>query len=770
MSSRKTKIGDKLEPLADKAIDYGVERVSKAAGNLAKGGVETLLGEDHIVAKAAGKAAEGVTKYGLGGAARKVTSMLFGDQLEPVRYEAVVHGGPEFDWYVREMSFVEGISTPYALSLVLLTEDWEATASVDELLGADLVLTFGRNGVFRVVCGVINEVGTIDVASDVLAVRVNVVPALASLAQRVDTRIFQNQTVPQILEEVLGAGLGEYSRKVDAALLNATYLPRDYCVQFKESDLEFCHRLMEEEGISYYFDVEVDAALETMVLVDHGPDRPNEDYPAIVAVIEDTVPIINKRPDLADTESIQHLEWSRPEQVTKVTTRQFNWKRPDPKAPPESEVEGQDPKGRVREIYIPDDRRRLEDRDGDASYVGTEVDEDEAPQTAKRFEMMSVERGRGEGSSNVTGFRAGGLFVIADHPHPDVAEAKLLLTRVAHFGEAAEEELGADSGGARYENSFVCVSAGAAFRPARSATKPKVYGAQTATVTGPASEEIHTDVHGRVKVKFHWDRLSPLDETSSCWVRVAQMWSGPGWGTWFLPRIGMEVVVQFLDGNPDRPLIVGCVYNGDNTPPYALPDHKTKTTIKSNSSIGGDGFNELRFEDMKNAEQIYVHAQKDYDEEVLNNRTRSVGSNETVTVEGNRELTVNGAPANGEGEFTGQKVSITGNETISVTGDRAISVGGDTTTTVSGSSSTSVSGGATSAVSGGQNFGVGKIDDKKPLEGGKMNLQAENEFTITCGASSLVLKSGGEVELTGTQFTFTSSGPVDIVGSLIKLN
>lgn len=745
---------DKVEKIVQEGVNFGASAVGDIVTNKVDGALGT---EDGTVARAAGAAASFATK-GVGGkVVGGVIDALLGDAIEPVRYEARVIGGPDLGWHVREMSFVEGISTPYQLSLVLLTETYTSIASADELLGADLVFTYGRDCASRTVCGVINEVTTVAEASDTLAVRVSVVPALASLARRVDTRVFQDLTVPDIIESVLSAALGEYGRKVDASRLNDTYLSRDYCVQFKESDLNFCQRLMAEEGICYYFEVEENAQVETMVLADHNPGRPNEDFPVVESAIEDVVPIIVKRPDLANTESIQQLEWSRPEQVTKVTTRQFNWKRPDPGAPPEFEVEGQDPKGRVREIYIPDDRRRLEDLDGDANYTGTEIDEDETPQTNKRFEMLSIEQGRGDGSSNVTGFRAGGLFVISDHPHPDVAEAKLLLTRVSHFGEAAEEELGAGEGegGSRYQNSFTCVSADAAFRPAiHAGTRPKIFGAQTATVTGPSSEEIHTDMYGRVKIRFHWDRVSPLDETSSCWVRVAQMWGGPGWGTWFLPRIGMEVVVQFLDGNPDRPLIVGCVYNGENKPPHALPDNKTKTTIKTNSSIGSGGFNELSFEDMKGAEQIYVHAQKDYDEVVLDNRTRSVGSNETVIVSGNRSLTVNGSPANGEGEFTGQKVTVVGNEMISVSGLRNLSVGGN----------------AISAVSGGHNFDCGNIEDKKPAEAGKTNFQAENEFTITCGASSLVMKKSGEIEITGTKFAFTSSGPVDVKGSLINLN
>jgi type VI secretion system secreted protein VgrG len=193
-----------------------------------------------------------------------------------------------------------------------------------------------------------------------------------------------------------------------------------------------------------------------------------------------------------------------------------------------------------------------------------------------------------------------------------------------------------------------------------------VFGLQTATVTGPQGEEIHTDVHGRVKVLFHWDRLSAHDDSSSCWVRVAQMWAGPGWGTWFLPRIGMEVVVDFLDGNPDRPLVVGCVYNGRNGTPYPLPDEKTKSTIKTNSSVGGEGFNEIRFEDAKGAEEIFIHAQRDQNERVLNNRTRLVKGNEWVNVEGNKKVQIDGSPVHGDpqGIVQGRETRIDGHEIL----------------------------------------------------------------------------------------------------------
>jgi type VI secretion system secreted protein VgrG len=216
------------------------------------------------------------------------------------------------------------------------------------------------------------------------------------------------------------------------------------------------------------------------------------------------------------------------------------------------------------------------------------------------------------------------------------------------------------------------------FRPDIVTPKPRVWGPQTAIVTGPDGEEIHTDLHGRIKVRFHWDRQHPFDDTSSCWVRVAQTWAGPGWGAVVIPRIGMEVVVAFLDGNPDRPLVVGCVYNGANKPPYQLPDEKTKSTFKSQSTPNADGFNEFRFEDAKGSEEVFLHAQKDLNEKVENNHTLGVGvdqsydvgQHQTITVGGDQKITVTGSQfvtvkgAPKKGDFKGSATDVTGKYTV----------------------------------------------------------------------------------------------------------
>ncbi len=602
----------------------------------------------------------------LGGALGRV----LGQPLEPVSYQLRVRGGPDPVWHVRRVHFVEAISEPYELSVDLITDD--TYVETDELLGADVELELARNTFARSILGVVERVDFLGVASDRLTVRLHIVPAFKLLVQHVDTRIFQDKAVPEILQEVLEPALAQYGRKLDREKLNAKYLVRDYCVQYGESDFAFACRLMEEEGISYIFEPEGgdddEGGVEKMVLLDQDGD-PNADFPEVEGDTRDQIPIIADRAETADCESLRYLEWYRPEQVTKVSTRRFNWKRPDPVAPPVANQEQADARGRTREVYVPDARRRIEDYQRKDSYRGTKVAYDEDPLTMRRFQMFTGLQSRGQGASNVTCLRAGGVFEIAEHPHGGVSFTRLLVTRAVHFGDCPDREIAAGGGGVRYQNTFECIPATMPFRPTETTPKPRVFGPQTATVTGPKGEEVHTDVHGRIKVSFHWDRVLPLDDSSSCWVRVAQMWAGPGWGTWFLPRIGMEVVVEFLDGNPDRPLAVGCVYNGRNGTPYPLPDEKTKSTIKSNSSVGGEGFNELRFEDAKGAEEIFMHAQRDQNEVVLSNRTRLVKGNEWISIGGNNKVKIDGAPVHGEaqGIVQGRETRIDGHEILETT-------------------------------------------------------------------------------------------------------
>ena len=748
--------------------------------------------------------------------------------LPSVRYSFRVEGWRGALWHVRRVELVEALSEPYRLTVELVVD--EPRVDLDELLGDVCVLELDRTISRRTVHGIILSVIDLGRAAGRHHLRLEVGPALALLLQRVDTRAWQELTVPDILTEVLSGPLAEFNRTVTLkALRRSDYPRREYCVQFRESDLAFAARLMEEEGIGYYFDQSGDA--ERLVLIDD-----NNDFAALRS--DAPVTVIETEPDTALAESIQRFSLGRRLRATAVAQRNFDWQ--SPKAPRASAQPGTDHRGRTREVYEHDD----------AVYPG-----DGERLARLKKERLAVGAQAATGESNVTGLAAGAWFALQGHPRPDF-DGKYLVTRVIHRGEAPEVAamLTQASAGPPYTNEFECIPLKVQFRPEKSHVKPRVSGLQTATVTGPPGEEVHCDEHGRIKILPHWDRVSPTDETSSWWVRCAQALAGSGWGFFALPRIGMEVVVDFLDGDPDRPLVVGCVYNGQNQTPYPLPAEKTKTTLKSNSSPGGGGSNELRFEDQANAEEVYLHAQKDWNtvveqarslsiganeqHSVGGNRNRTVGMNETVTVGMNETLTVGmnitqtcganltrtvGANetvqiALNQGETVGkdQSLTVNGSRTKTVSGAESASVGGSRSHTVGESETVSVGGSQNVSIGGtqfvtigdnqlttvaknhalsvtlaaaenvtlgkaltvglGYQVTVGKAMNTKvglahsETVGTLRQISAGEAIELSCGAAKLVLTKDGKVTLSGTSFEFTASGTVKINGSIIDLN
>jgi type VI secretion system secreted protein VgrG len=361
------------------------------------------------------------------------------------------------------------------------------------------------------------------------------------------------------------------------------------------------------------------------------------------------------------------------------------------------------------------------------------------------------------GESPVRGLRAGGAFTLTGHPDQTL-NTRHALRSVTHTAVRRE-----------YDNRFVAFPATTSFRPPLVTPPPRIGGSQTAIVVGPAGKEIYTDKYGRVKVQFHWDQQGKNDENSSCWIRVAQNWAGVNWGAFTLPRIGQEVVVTFLDGDPDRPLITGCVYNGDNPVPYTLPDEQTKTVLKSNSSEGGGGFNEVTLEDKKGSEQIYVHAQKDLVVDVLNNQTVTVTQDRSVTLsKGNDTLTIS------EGNRT--SAISKGNETHSVQGTRGLTVTGAETHTNKANFSQTVSGNFTLSVDGDITI---KASGALTLQSGTgMTVKAGTSFAASGGTTAavkagtgLTLQGGTTFELQGSASgTINGGGMLSAKGGMVQLN
>ncbi|MEM7151374.1 MAG: type VI secretion system tip protein TssI/VgrG [Myxococcota bacterium] len=760
------------------------------------------------------------------------TASLGGPAIERVAYAVTLRGAPDLDWRVRRFWHTEAISQPYELELDLVAGILEQFADTDELLGADVGIEIQRGPLVRAVSGIVHrvyDVGVEDGEHQVL--RMTVVPAWHYLEQHVDCRIFQDMTVPEILEAVLGEALGLYGRSVDVSKLGDSYITRDYCVQYSESVFDFASRLMEEEGISYVFRPESDDAdaVEQMVLIDHIEGSPNASFEDIEGLFEEEVQVRSHEPDIAPEETVQALAWSIEEQVNQVVLRRFNWKRPLASPSMEAEASVDAVRSRRRSLYVPDDRRRVTDRRDDDAYSGTEVHEDEDMSVRRRYEKKLANSGRGRGASNLIGMIPGGTFTLGDHVDPIASGQRLLVTRVVHTGEADDFD-GGDAARVTYSNTFECIRAETPFRPTLSTPRPRVHGPQTAFVTGPEGQEIHTDQHGRIQVRFHWDRSPANAGDTSCWIRVAQTWAGPSWGAWFLPRVGMEVLVEFLDGNPDRPLVTGCVYNGANAPPYPLPDNKTISTIKTNSSPGGTGFNELRFEDAKGSEEIFMHAQRNLAEVVLADRSAEVGNDDREVVGNDKSIDVQGFHQEGIGK----------DMTLQVGANHSASIGGDHQQTVSGSSSESVSGTAdltidgaatttmgadyTESVGSNKSVSVGGdfetrcdgavrqfVELSTTLTSGKdatiktsksMLLEAEDhishtahkkinvvagdnlnmktdkkafiaaaeELTLQVGDAQIVLKSNGDISINGATITIDGSGAVSVRGSTVDHN
>jgi len=303
------------------------------------------------------------------------------------------------------------------------------------------------------------------------------------------------------------------------------------------------------------------------------------------------------------------------------------------------------------------------------------------------------------------------------------------------------------------------------FRPERNASVPRMQGPQTAIVTGPSGEEIFVDEYGRVKIHYHWDRYGNYDDSSSCWVRVSQVWAGGGWGGMAIPRIGQEVIVDFIEGDPDQPIITGRVYNGENKTPYTLPADKTKTTIKSNSSIGGGGSNELRFEDKKGSEEVFIHAQKDQNNIVLNNettdvgvdRTENIGNDETITIGNDRTETVgNDETINIIGN---RKENVTKNETIFIDGNRTEVVKLDEDVNIKGEQSLLVEKSQSSHIKIDQNLAVD--GDKTTAVKGETNLVITKDYNTMVSGNTTVV-TDGTIDVASTNESITLVAPKKI--------
>jgi type VI secretion system secreted protein VgrG len=653
----------------------------------------------------------------------KVTTPLGGDKL-----------------LVRAFSGEERISGLFLFTLEMVSTDKALDFSA--VVGKGLTVTHVLNdGTERRYHGVVARFMQEDSNERFTTYHAELRPWLWRLTKAADCRIYQNKTAPEIIKQVFtDLGFNDFRDS-----LSATYRQREFTVQYNETAFAFVSRLMEDEGIFYFFEHE--EGKHTLVLADDADAHkkcPGLDF------AEYRQSAIDHTNDHAVTRC------SIEEQVVtvKFAHDDFNFETPstDLKVEADGGSEGQ-------KIY---------------EYPGGFSKKDDGEKRANtRLEACEHPSKLLRGESYVRAFCPGFKFDLKNHYRTD-ANQTYVLRWVSH--QATQES---------YTNSFEAFPVSVPFRPPRETPRPVVSGVQTAQVVGKSGEEIWTDKYGRIKVQFHWDQLGKKDENSSCWVRVDYGWAGKNWGGIFIPRIGQEVIVSFEEGDPDRPLVTGAVYNAEQTVPYTLPAEQTKSTVKTNTSKGGAGSNEIRFEDKKDSEEVYVHAQKDHNVVVEHDRTKKVLNNETNEIKKDRLTTIQ------EGNDTyvvakGNRVFQvnTGNETYEVKGTRDLTVTGNETHTdkanfthkVTGNYELKVTGNLTIDVTGNVTFkSKGSMTHEAQMamtNKSAMSMTNEAQLSMT-NKAGMSLTNEAQVAITNkgnASNTVESGGITSVKGALVKIN
>ncbi len=615
----------------------------------------------------------------------------------------------------------ESLSQPFEFLIDLVSR--RANLDIEAPIGEPACLTLrGRapdgSRYSRHIHGIIERFIHLGTGKHSSRYQARLIPSVGLLQFTRNCRIFQKQSVTQVTQQVLKDD--KIKSDCISVMLHGSYSPRDYCVQYQESDLHFVQRLWEEEGIFFFF--EGDKSHGTLVLGDGR--HAFAELPMYGAAF------LRDQPHLYE-EGLFELHAESSLRPGATLFRDFMFKQPTLDLESRAEAE----KFSDLSIY---------------HFPGEYVDPEMGRRLAKiRLEEIQCQKTRYYGRGNIRAAQPGCTFTLAGDRRDD-GNQEYLIVAVEHAG-AQPQALGEEASGGdstTYQNSLECIPAKVPYRPARVTPAPCIAGVQTAHVVGPPGEEIHCDEHGRVKVQFHWDRHGRRDDNSSCWIRVSQPWGGAGQGGMFIPRVGQEVVVHFLEGDPDRPLIIGRVYNGENPVPHALPASKNISTIRSASTPGGGGFNEIKFDDTKDKEEIFIHAQFDMNEVVEHNHTTTVHSDQRNTVDGNHTETVkkNHKLTVTEGD---QRITVkTGKRDTTIQKDDTLTVHGSQTLQVDGSRRHSISQGETVSIGGSQTATIGGAHSQSVALASADNiglaksLSVGAAYAVTVGAGHMLSVGG----------------------------
>ncbi|WP_374980900.1 type VI secretion system tip protein TssI/VgrG [Pseudomonas solani] len=691
----------------------------------------------------------------------------------------------------------------YELSLVSENYSIKLDALLGKPMGVSLELPDGSQRYFHgIACRCSQTSGTGQFAGYQISLR----PWFWLLSRTSDCRIFQNKTVPDIIKQVFrDLGFSDFEDS-----LSRSYREWEYCVQYRETSFEFVSRLMEQEGIYYYFRHEKER--HVLVLSDaYGAHKTVADYAS--------VPYYPLEDQMRERDHIYEWYLAREVQPGSLALNDYDFQRPSARLEVRSTV-SRSHSNAEHPLY---------------DYPGEYVQSKDGEQYARnRIEAIQTQFERVQLRTNARGLGCGHLFKMTGYPRDDQNREYLIVG--ARYSVSQESyESGSAGGVLQFESALDCIEAAQAFRPMPTTIKPIVQGPQTAMVVGPKGEEIWTDQYGRVKVHFYWDRHDQSNENSSCWMRVSQAWAGKNWGHIQIPRIGQEVIVSFLEGDPDRPIITGRVYNAEQTVPYELPANATQSGTKSRSSKGGTpaNFNEIRMEDKKGEEQLFIHAEKNQDIEVENdethwvghdrtktidhdetvhvkhdrtetvdnnetitigvdrtekvgnnekitigvNRTEDVGSNENITIGANRTEKV-GSNENitigsnrTESVGSNENITIGSNRTESVGSNENITIGADRTESVGANEQVDIGSNQTTSIGKNESRSIGQnrstdVGQNDSVDIGKsFSLNAGDSISLVTGSASITMKKDGTIVIRGKNITIDGSGAINIKAS-----
>ena len=617
------------------------------------------------------------------------------------------------------MTGAERLGRPFDYELVLFSE--QSALDYRRLIGQNVTVAVDKpDGEPRFFNGFISRFAQTDYEGRLCEYRANVVPWLWFLTRSSDCRIFQNMTIPEILKQVFQ----DHGFSDARFALHGEYKPWEYCVQYRESAFDFVSRLMEQEGIYYYFNHQNGKHL--LMLVDTMGSHPEfKGY--------EELRYRPARKGVPDHETLWRWVEEHEVQAGGYSVMEFDFKRPRRDGIASASKDLPQAASRMEQF---DYLGQMDSGSDGNRYSRVRLDEAQAQQEAY------------SGEGNARGICTGVRFKLRDHPRKDFNKEYLTTATEFQIESSPFETNARSASDFVYTARMTAIPVTQEFRSARVTPKPKTQGPQTAFVTGPEGEEIYTDKYGRVKVHFHWDRHGAANENSSCWIRVASTMAGKGWGAIWTPRVGQEVVVDFLEGDPDRPLITGRVYNEVAPPPYELPAHKTISSNKSNSTKGGNGFNEIRFEDKKGEEQIFLHGEKNLDIRVKNDSFETIERNGNLVVkqdrlehvENNRHEIVDADHFEKVGKD--RHLSVEGKEAKQICGSLSLTVKGDVIEVFKGNHSEQTS-------------------EDLYLRATGVVIESVTGLTLKCGGNSIVLDSTG-VTIKGAVVT--------VDGGMVKLN